>query len=134
MKPELRKEARRLRQEGKAINEIARILGVSKASVSVWVRDIELTEEQKAQLTKQQRSFKAQSAGAQANREKFREFRIAYQEAGRSKAREGSSLHMAGCMLYWAEGTKARTQVNFANSDPNMVRFFMRFLREEVDI
>jgi hypothetical protein len=39
-------------------------------------------------------------------------------------------LHMAGCMLYWAEGEKRRNQVVFTNSDVAMVQFFMRFLRE----
>jgi len=39
-------EAREMRQQGIAIGEIALKLGVSKGSVSVWVRDIPLTEEQ----------------------------------------------------------------------------------------
>ena len=41
---------------------------------------------------------------------------------------------MAGCMLYWAEGSKERNVVKFANSDPAMVRFFVRFLRECFDV
>jgi hypothetical protein len=32
-------------------------------------------------------------------------------------------------MLYWAEGSKSRNQVHFANSDLNMVKFFCDFLR-----
>lgn len=36
-------------------------------------------------------------------------------------------LHLAGCMLYWAEGAKSRNTIEFANSDPNMVRLFCRF-------
>jgi hypothetical protein len=37
-------------------------------------------------------------------------------------------------MLYWAEGTKGRNTVEFANSDPNMVRFFRRFLVESLGV
>jgi hypothetical protein len=33
-------------------------------------------------------------------------------------------------MLYWAEGAKSRNQVRFSNSDAEMVRLFVRFLRE----
>lgn len=33
-------------------------------------------------------------------------------------------------MLYWGEGTKDRNACRFTNSDPVMVRFFVRFLRE----
>ena len=32
-------------------------------------------------------------------------------------------------MLYWAEGAKNRNQIRFTNSDPEMARFFVKFLR-----
>ena len=35
---------------------------------------------------------------------------------------------MAGCMLYWAEGSRSRNSVYFTNSDPMMVRVFLDFL------
>ena len=41
---------------------------------------------------------------------------------------------MAGCMLYWAEGSKGRNQVHFANSDLNMVKFFCDFLRTSLGV
>lgn len=37
-------------------------------------------------------------------------------------------------MLYWAEGTKNRNQVRFSNSDPEMARFFVGFLRTYFDL
>jgi hypothetical protein len=37
-------------------------------------------------------------------------------------------------MLYWAEGTKNRNTVLFANSDVEMVRLFRRFLVESLGI
>jgi hypothetical protein len=39
-------------------------------------------------------------------------------------------LHEAGCMLYWAEGTKNRNTASLTNSDLNLLRFFRRFLSE----
>jgi len=42
-------------------------------------------------------------------------------------------LKMAGAFLYWAEGAKANGKncsVDFANSNPEMIRIFVRFLRE----
>lgn len=42
-------------------------------------------------------------------------------------------LKMAGVFLYWGEGAKLRggnCMVDFANSNPLMIRVFMRFLRE----
>lgn len=54
MKPQQRMEARRLRrQEGKSIKQIARLLTVSPSSVSGWVKDIALTDEQRVLLAQQ---------------------------------------------------------------------------------
>ena len=41
---------------------------------------------------------------------------------------------MVGCMLHWGEGDKTRNSVRFTNSDPEMVRFFVSFLRECFDV
>jgi hypothetical protein len=37
-------------------------------------------------------------------------------------------------MLYWAEGGKSRNGVMFVNSDPEMVRYFVDFLRSYYDV
>jgi transcriptional regulator with XRE-family HTH domain len=126
MKTAERIEARRLRQEeGLSMKQIARRLGVSLSSVSLWVRDIELDNVQQASL----RSRAARRRG-QASAEWARAHRRASQENGRRGARRSDPLHIAGCMLFWAEGGKERNAVVFTNSDPEMVRFFARFLRE----
>jgi transposase-like protein len=43
MKAAEREQARRLRREGSGVRAIALTLGVSRSSVSRWVRDIELS-------------------------------------------------------------------------------------------
>jgi hypothetical protein len=67
--------------------------------------------------------------GSRANATQARERRRAYQEDGRELARRGDPFHAAGCLLYWAEGAKSRTNVCLVNSDPQMVAFFLAFLR-----
>lgn len=62
--------------------------------------------------------------------ERWREKRREYQQEGRRHARDGDPLHQAGCMLYWAEGTKSRNVAEIANSDVHLLRFFRRFLTE----
>jgi len=39
-------------------------------------------------------------------------------------------LKIAGIMLYWAEGTLKGNTVDFANSNPEMIQVFLKFLRE----
>jgi hypothetical protein len=133
-KPEEREEARRLRKElGLPIKRIAAYLDVSPSSVLYWTRDIKLTPEQR------ERNYRGPTgpqnpeqiaARMKAWSERARDKRRGYQRDGRERARLGEPTHRAGCMLYWAEGAKDRNSVCFANSDLNMVRVFVEFLRE----
>lgn len=130
-----REQARLLRQEqGMPINDIAKQIGVSLSSVSVWVRDIKLSPEQENNLRWNNKRAAAQLTGSQTNVTKHRAIRQQYQEEGRAKAREGHLLHSQGCMLYWAEGRKSRDQLKFGNSDPEMLVLFIRFLRQALNI
>jgi transcriptional regulator with XRE-family HTH domain len=130
-----REEARRLRrEEGLSVKEICKRLGVSKGSVSVWVRDIELTDEQKAVLNYRKATYGGQFWGSKAVAKKHRDLRQQYQEEGRAKAREKDPLHIAGCMLYWAEGTKAKNALALINSDADMLRFYLTFLRQSLGV
>jgi len=122
------------REEGAPIKVIARRVGVSTSSVSVWIRDIELTKEQHQELLRRNPAYNRQLSGTTIQAARRREERIANQEAGRQLARRGDRLHLAGCMLYWAEGEKARNALRFSNSDPEMVRFFVAFLKKYFDL
>jgi len=135
MKKEQREEARRLRrEEGLSVKEICTRLGVAKSSVSVWVRDIELTFEQRLSLKKRNPVYAGQHLGAQTNILKHRELRRQYQEEGRQKARENDPLHIAGCMLYWGEGKKNKNSLILTNSDPGMMVFYIKFLRQSLTL
>jgi transcriptional regulator with XRE-family HTH domain len=132
MKTAERQEARRLRkEEGRSVKELAKLLGVSRSSISLWVRDIELTEEQYMAL---RRRMGGRIDGSRANALLALERRRAWQESGRQRARRLDALHAAGCMLFWAEGARRRNVIQFVNSDPGMVAFFLRFLRECFDV
>ena len=111
------------------MKEIATLLGVSLSSVSYWVRDVPLTDSQRAVLRWRNPAVNGHRAGGQANCVKARLLRQAYQEEGRTLAQCDDPVHAAGCMLFWAEGSRRRNSVVFTNSDPAMVRYFVAFLR-----
>jgi hypothetical protein len=135
MKNAEREEARRLRRErGLSLKDIAAIVGVSKSSVSLWVRDVHLTPEQHSRLQANNRLHFRQLLAQDAWRERHRARRAAAQREGRSYARQGDPFHAAGCMLYWAEGSKKRNHAQLSNSDPEVVRFFVRFVRTYFDV
>lgn len=130
MKPIEQTEARRLRkEEGCSVREIQRRLRVSRSSVSRWVKDIELTPDQLADLAARNPILNAQMNGARARADRARAVRRLAQAEGRAAARAGDPFHAAACMLYWGEGSKTRNVVELTNSDPMVVTFFLRFLR-----
>lgn len=114
------------REEGRSVKELAALLGVSRSSISLWVRDIELTNEQREALRGR---MGARIDGPRANAAIALERRKEAQASGRARARRGELLHVAGCMLFWAEGSRTRNTVEFVNSDPAMIKFFVAFLR-----
>jgi transposase-like protein len=117
------------RYEGRSIKEIARLLGVSKSSISLWVRDIELSDQQHAALRARNGLHERQRLANAAMRAKARIRRVAAQDDGRRRVRQADKLYVIGCMLYWAEGSRNRNKLVFTNSDPEMVRVFVNFLR-----
>jgi transposase-like protein len=128
MKTQERERARRLRRDrGLSVKELARALGDSKSTISLWVRDIELSDEQHAKLAA--RSSWGRLAGSRTNAARGLARRNNAQSEGRARAQRGGTLHVAGCMLYWAEGSRSRNSVEFVNSDPAMMKFFLHFLR-----
>jgi transcriptional regulator with XRE-family HTH domain len=134
MKVQERNEARRLRRdEGLSLKDIASRLGVANSSVSRWVRDIRLTPEQHKVLAAQNHLHPRQVRARAALIQKHRAKRIAAQEQGRAQARLGEPFHAAGCMLYWAEGSKGRNVAQMTNADPEVLRFFVRFVRTYFD-
>jgi hypothetical protein len=130
MKTAERALARKMRRfEGRSIKEIAQLLTVAPSSVSLWVRDIELSNEQQAALQARNGLHERQRLANAAMSAKARIRRLAAQNDGRRRARRADTLYLMGCTLYWAEGSRSRNKLVFTNSDPEMVRLFVTFLR-----
>ncbi len=134
MKLEEKNKCRQLRCEGLSIKQIAVMVGVSKSSVSGWVRDIELSEDVLANIENQRRLGRERSR-------KTRLSNIAKRNVALSiKCREEilpfskRDLWIAGLMLYAGEGRKnsavSSQRVEMVNSDPAILRVFLNFLMQ----
>ena len=133
MKQEEREHARLLRKKGMSLNEIVHELGVSKASVSLWVRDIELSSQQKKKLSTHGRSVesveKRRINRIQGTLKRHREVIDAAKEKIPTLSKQ--ELLLVGTALYWGEGGKTNTgMARISNSDPEVIRFMMRFFQE----
>ncbi len=132
MKTEEQRIARELRAEAWSVKQIARHLGASTSSVSVWVRDVPLSTRERRALAG--RITEARIESNARIRERAQRHRQTYQNEGRLLAGERDASYAAGCMLYWAEGSKRRNQLTISNADPDLLLFFANFLRRHFDV
>jgi hypothetical protein len=124
-----RRQARQLRRTGLPLAEIAARVGVSKSSVSLWVRDVEFDGPVRRRARGRRRDPNALQRRKQGEIERLlEEGRV---RIGRLSERE---FLVAGVALYAGEGTKRDGAVRFANSDPRMIVFFCCWLRRFFEI
>lgn len=125
-----------LRKQGYSILEISKVLHVAKSSVSLWVRNIELTHDQLSNLSS--RPFTSEAI------EKRRITRLANELSKRERITNNSrdeiknitrnDLWLMGVMLYCAEGGKTQRLVRFSNGDPRMIKVMMKFFRSVCNV
>ena len=120
-----------LRKEGLSYKEILRNIKVSKSTLSIWLREVELTGEQKNRLLSKMDKVRYEVAKRKvADRKKRTE--IIIEEAKKEiDSLSKDLLFFVGIAIYWAEGAKNQTEaVKFANSDEKMILLIMKWLRE----
>jgi hypothetical protein len=123
-----RQQARLLRGAGLPLAEIAARLGVSRSSVSVWVRDVEF-EPLPGPVRGRRRGPNALQRRRRAEIDRL----LAEGRARIGRLSEREFL-VAGVALYAGEGSKEDGRVRFVNSDPRMVVFFCSWLRHFYEI
>lgn len=140
-KPQEKKRAIKLRQKGLSYSEILKLVPVSQATLSLWLRNIRLDEEAKKRL------LRIQHEGIMRGANRKKDVRILLEKSIKESAAKdvGKLSHQAlllmGAALYWAEGSKQKihnvsTGMIFSNSDERMLKFFYRWLTKicEIDI
>jgi transposase-like protein len=118
-----------LRKSGMSIKEIAKTLGISSGTSSLWLRNIELTEEQKQVLRAKNPIYNDHHMASKMRAHCARERRLKYREEGKIMARKNEFLHSFVCALYWGEGSKSDQTCGISNTDPNLLKMFLRFLK-----
>ncbi len=119
--------ARELRAQAWTLADIATELGVSKSSVSLWVRDVEFTPNPRRRT----RAPRPSSLHTRKLAEIERCRHDGIERIGQLSEREFLVLGLA---LYAGEGGKTDRSVRFANSDPRMILLFVTWLRHFFDI
>ena len=131
MKLAKKNEAIKLRLNGGSINDIAKSLEVAKSSVSIWVRDIELSGTQLERLNLRGHSMATieKRRLSRLRNEQTKRDRLIHQATKEVSRIDERQLWLIGIMLYWAEGGKTQRMVRFSNGDPKMIAVMMKFFR-----
>lgn len=139
-----KQEATRLRLEGKSYGEILKILDIpSKGTLSAWFKKLKLSKKAKLKLEKNYRIAHEQGLfkfNAERTRNILAENKAFFEEtANLIPMLSKTELLLIGAALYWGEGTLRERPgyspiVSFTNSDPQMVKIFLRFLREILNV
>src|SRR3989344_4300706 len=117
-KSDLKLKAKEMRLAGESIKKIAEILDVSSSSVSLWCRDIKLNSEQIAELERRNNDPHYGRRGIYLERLK--------------KVTDDRKLRLKeeGIGLVGRLSRRERFLVGLANTDPEMIKFIIRWFIE----
>lgn len=124
-------KAQKLRKQGLSYKEILSQINVAKDTISRWCKDIPLTEEQKERLIKNKVFGQKKGSLVAAENKKIareeRTLKITKDAKRDLKEINYRDEFIAGIALYAAEGGKTDGKGEFANSDPQIIKFMMRW-------
>ena len=130
----LHQKALALRKLGKSYGQIKNELGVGKSTLSGWLREHPLSDEQVRFLRDGEVRIEKYRQTMRLKRE--RKLHGYYKEAkGAVLPLSKRELFLSGLFLYWGEGGKTeRGTISISNTDPSVLKFTLYWMREALDI
>lgn len=136
---EYKKEVRKLRRQGVSLTTIERQYGIPRSTLSGWLKDIPLTEEQRTRLMKNSQDG-WQKARVQAAKQHRAQKELRLEKAAKDASEvverlpiNHDILDLAFAMLYFGEGAKGNV-TSIANTDPVVLNFVLDVLEYSYDI
>ena len=126
-KPDLKRQAINLRKRGLSYLEINRKIGVSKSTLSYWLKDIKLSPEHRQRLYTKEIRYLSFGAQSQRERRKREIEQIITKGMGEvNMPLDQQAFRLFGAALYWAEGRKSNI-FEVTNSDPHLILFMVEW-------
>ncbi len=131
----IKAEAKKMRLKGETIRDIAQKLNTSFSTISFWCRDIKLSETviKKMKFNKKERSIKGLLRYSEKKRNQRIKNTFDQKQSGAEMVSKLSDrdISMIGLGLYWGEGYKeSNDEMGFTNSNPQMVKFYLKWLKQ----
>jgi len=129
MKNTEHKKAIELRKQGLTYSEINKLLGVSKGSLSQWLKTTAYMPREDVLKRRRLASVQNGQVLHQRKMQMISEMRAESKQEINSVSYE--TLRLLGILAYWCEGSKTKDSiVKFTNSDERLVQLMMRWFRE----
>ncbi len=124
-----KQKALAMRQKGMSYSQIKDHIGVSKSTLSGWLKDFPLSEKRIREL-RDNSPIRIERYRNTMRAKKEARLKMVYEKVSKDigvfSKRE---IFLLGMFLYWGEGTKAKnTSVALTNTNPAMVKFFINWL------
>lgn len=133
-----REKAIELRRKGLSYNEILRHIPVAKSSLSLWLKELPLTKSEKDVLKKRKDSNI--SRGRIKAAAELRKRRLNREEESTKRAinlfdiYKNEPLFHTGIALYWAEGAKTSNRWSLINTDVDLIKVMVYWLKEYLEV
>lgn len=136
MKKAERDKALELRKIGYSLGEISKGLNISKSTASLWTKDVILDVKAKERIEMKAKASRSKGHDT-LRKKKMDRLILAEKEAkrllGNIKIDKNTAV-VALSMMYRCEGLKKDNGIAFTNSDPDLVKAFIRMLKEVFEI
>jgi len=126
-----------LRRQGYSFSEIGKVVRVSQSTLSRWCRDIKLSRRARQQILRKSKQGSLKGLKAiQKRRERERgAIRIQAEKTLKAIPFRRDICALLASLVYICEGEKRVDQgMHFTNSDPGLVRVFLRLIRKSFPI
>lgn len=127
-----------LRKQGLSYNEILNRLPVAKSTLSVWLKDLPLTVEEKRYLRQRTDANitkgRIRAASENHRNRKQREQELYVEQMQVFEAHKNDPMFNLGVAFYWAEGSNKSPQFQFVNSDPVMIEFMYKWVQKYLHV
>lgn len=130
----LKSKAISLRKQGRSIRDIEKTLSIPRSTLSGWFKDVRLTSSQyKILETKNKKALiKARNkAIIWHNKQKANRLKLAENKAEKTLSKiinNKETTELALAFLYLGEGFKKSPRTGMGNSDPLILKFFLRIM------
>ena len=118
-----------LRKQGKSYSQIKKNLGISKSTLSYWLRDYPLSKQRIKELRDNNEQRIEKFRETMRKKKERRLFRVYEEQKKIIFPFTQRDFFIAGLFLYWGEGGKTRfSNISISNTDPSVLKFFINWL------